>query len=66
MRCEVNGELRETPDGSTVADLLKMEGLGNQACAVEVNKALIPKRSHADTSLSEGDTIEIVTLVGGG
>ena len=35
-------------------------------CAVEVNRLLVPKRKHEQHQLIEGDTVEIVTLVGGG
>jgi len=34
--------------------------------AVEVNKDLVRHRQYDDTPLRAGDTVEIVTLVGGG
>ncbi|MFQ5411443.1 MAG: sulfur carrier protein ThiS [Phycisphaerae bacterium] len=34
--------------------------------AVEVNKELVRRGDYETTSLHDGDTIEIVTLVGGG
>jgi sulfur carrier protein len=62
----VNGE-REVVEGAvTVAELLERRGVGRTPCAVEVNKELVPKREHAARALSEGDVVEIVTLVGGG
>jgi len=36
------------------------------AFAVEVNRRVVPRRDHAATLLQDGDSIEIVTLVGGG
>ncbi len=66
MTLLVNGENREVGEGATVAALLESLGLGGAPCAVEVNKELVPKSGHDSTTLSDGDTIEIVTLVGGG
>lgn len=66
MTLEINGQPREVADGATVAALLRELGLDRQACAVEVNAELVPKRQHADRALTPGDRVEIVTLVGGG
>ena len=48
-----------------MADLVKRYRLAG-AAAVEVNEALVPKREHPEHELADGDTVEIVTLVGGG
>jgi thiamine biosynthesis protein ThiS len=70
MTLTVNGQRVDLPvDGTgsaTVVDLLAHLKLTGQPCAVEVNKTLVPKRSHAAHALRENDTIEVVTLVGGG
>ena len=66
MRVVVNDEHREVPEPATVEDLIKHLGLAGQACAVEVNKRLVPKREHGATGLKDEDRVEIVTLVGGG
>ncbi len=66
MTLIVNGEPRTLPQGASVADLVRELGLEKSACAVEVNKRLIPKADHGERSLSDGDSIEVVTLVGGG
>lgn len=66
MDLVVNGETRQEPEGATVAGLLDRLGLGKQACAVEVNKRLVPKREHGEHRLAAGDRVEIITLVGGG
>jgi thiamine biosynthesis protein ThiS len=62
----INGESVHAPDGLTVADLLRDRQLDRLACAVEVNRKVVPKRQHADHTLRDGDRVEIVTLVGGG
>ena len=66
MQVTINSEPRECAEGMTLADLLCELGLDTTPCAAEINKRLIPKREHADRQLCEGDTIELVTLVGGG
>ena len=61
----VNGEAKKT-DAPTVEALLAELGLAGQAVAVEVNQAVVPKKQHGETELSDGDSVELVTLVGGG
>lgn len=66
MRLLVNGKPENLPDDAAVADLLRSLNLERTPCAVEVNRELIPKRRHDTRRLADGDTVEIVTLVGGG
>jgi sulfur carrier protein len=66
MTCIINGTPEEFASPMTVAELLAKHNLSHQPCAVEVNKALIPRREHATHVLSDGDRVELVTLVGGG
>ncbi|MDX2016331.1 MAG: sulfur carrier protein ThiS [Planctomycetota bacterium] len=62
----MNGTPREVPEGTTVQQLVELLGLGGQAVAAEVNKRLIPRKDRAQTPLAEGDSVELVSLVGGG
>ena len=66
MNCTVNGQPRELPDDTTVEDLIEILGLSTSICAAEVDKKIVPKRERSETILQDGQTIEIVTLVGGG
>lgn len=66
MTIRVNGQPESLPDSLSVAKLLEARNLHRQACAVEVNRKLVPKREHAERLLVDGDEVEIVTLVGGG
>lgn len=66
MRVIVNGESKDVAPDTTVAELLRTLGLAERLCATEINRKLVPKRSHAEHILREGDAVEIVTLVGGG
>lgn len=62
----MNDEARALDDGATVADLIARLGLGPRRIAVEVNRALVPRREYASTRLGDGDTVEIIHFVGGG
>lgn len=66
VRILINGDWREVPFGTTLADLLKELKLADKPVAVERNLEVVPKSKHAETPLAEGDRLEIVTLVGGG
>jgi len=62
----LNGERREVPDTLTVAELLRHLGVKPAFVAVEVNRDLISRSRHEETSIAAGDVLEVVTLVGGG
>lgn len=66
MEIQLNGEPREVPADSTVAELLAQMNLQPRYLAVERNEELVPRADHAGCVLQAGDRIEIVTLVGGG
>jgi sulfur carrier protein len=66
MNIQVNGQAREIAAGSTVANLLGELGVTQPHVAVEVNLEVVPRAEHRDTILSDGDRVEVVTLVGGG
>jgi sulfur carrier protein len=66
IRVVVNGEPHEVPAGTTVADLVVRLGLGDRRVAVERNREVVPRATHADTTLDDGDRLELVTFVGGG
>jgi sulfur carrier protein len=62
----VNGEARELPSGSTVADLIAALGLKPSQVAVERNRVIVRRAEHAATALAAGDQLEVVTFFGGG
>lgn len=62
----VNGEPRRVAAGTTVTGLLSELGLADRRVAVERNREVVPRADHARTALAAGDTIELVTFVGGG
>jgi thiamine biosynthesis protein ThiS len=63
---EVNGEARRVDPATTVAELIASLGLAAEHVAVERNREIVPRAAHAETALSAGDRLEIVTFVGGG
>ena len=66
INVSVNGESRRVSEDSTMSDLLNELKMNNRYCAVERNLNVVPREQHTSTLLADGDTIEIVTLVGGG
>ena len=62
----VNGKPRQLAAGTTVAELIRELGLGDQRVAVERNRDVVPRAEHAATVLAQGDQVELVTFVGGG
>jgi sulfur carrier protein len=65
MRVTINGEAREVP-AATIAQLLAHLGLTEGPVAVEVNHVIVTRARHATHEVKEGDTLEIVHMVGGG
>ncbi len=66
MVVTVNGKPEELPPGSTLRQLIEKAGLGDKACAAEVNRQLVPRKEHTARVLKDGDVVELVSLVGGG
>jgi len=62
----VNGQPHDVRPGCSVAELLAQMQIAVRHVAVEVNLDLVPRSRHSEHRLSEGDRVEVVTLVGGG
>ena len=52
--------------GQCLLDYLKSASINPMRVAVERNGKILPKDSYADTILEDGDSLEIVSFVGGG
>ena len=61
----VNGEPRRS-SASTIAALVAELGLDPKKVAVERNGTIVPRSTHAQAALADGDVLEIVHFVGGG
>lgn len=66
MLLTVNGDEEIHEGVSTIGDLLKRYGIAPVRVAVEVNAELVPRGEFDQTTLKDGDAVEIVTFVGGG
>lgn len=66
MQIWVNGEAREVAEGRSLRDLVEEMGLSPQGVAVEVNQEVVPRGSHPDYRLQDGDRVEVVRAIGGG
>ncbi len=66
MKIRINGQEREFSEGMTVTALLEALGIEPRGVAVEVNREIVPRALHGERRLKDGDSIEIVRMVGGG
>jgi thiamine biosynthesis protein ThiS len=66
MRLTINGEMRELPPVSTLAELIATLELDTHKVAVERNLEIVPRSLHRHTPVADGDRIEIVHFIGGG
>lgn len=62
----VNNEPITIPGPMSVDQLMQTVPVPPNYLAVEINGTVIPHESHHSTTVSAGDIIEVVTLVGGG
>jgi len=66
LRVQVNGEIRDVADHSTLSDLVDELSLAPARIAVELNGEVVRRNKWTATVLSEGDRLEVVHFVGGG
>ena len=66
MEITVNGKTTNTASPLTVAGLLDSLGIKPASVAVERNFRIIARAELEAEPIEEGDTIEIIRLVGGG
>ncbi|QDV68714.1 sulfur carrier protein ThiS [Rosistilla carotiformis] len=62
----VNGQTQQIEGPMSVAALLEIVEIPGPYLAVELNEDVVPREQHAEQQVAEGDSIEVVTLVGGG
>jgi thiamine biosynthesis protein ThiS len=63
---QVNGKRVELERPTRLLAYLDQLGVNPRAVAVEHNGAIIERSAFASMTLQEGDTVEIVRMVGGG
>lgn len=62
----INGENVENITGKTVLEYLTESGYDIKRVAMECNGDILPKSRYESTVLQDGDSIEVVSFVGGG
>ena len=62
---KVNGEEKDIA-GKTLAEYFATTKYGMKRIATELNGDIVPKATYAETVLKDGDSVEIVSFVGGG
>jgi len=66
LTIQFNGQPKTVNEGTTIEDLIQSAGVPVKFCAVERNLEIVPKGHYATILVVDGDSIEVVTLVGGG
>jgi sulfur carrier protein len=68
MIIHVNGQAREIAPPARLSDVLDLPAgaSARRGVAVAVNGQVIPRSQHANTELTDGARVEIVTAVQGG
>ncbi|MEU9126781.1 sulfur carrier protein ThiS [Kitasatospora sp. NPDC048540] len=62
----VNGEPRELPASTTLAEVVAQLSKAPSGVAAALNETVVPRGSWPATVLSAGDRVEILTAVQGG
>ena len=62
---KINGTGTDTA-GKTLLDYLTASNYDPKRVAVERNGQIVPKACYGETVLADGDTVEVVSFVGGG
>ncbi len=62
---KVNGEMFDAA-GKSVKELIENKGYSLSRIAVELNGEILLKSEYDTTVLADGDSVEVVSFVGGG
>jgi thiamine biosynthesis protein ThiS len=66
MKLIINGEERDFSAIANLAQLVEQLGMKQDRLAIELNRDVISRDRWVQTTLTEGDRLEIVHFVGGG
>lgn len=61
----INGEELDMA-GKTIAEYLSTTNFDPKRIAIEKNGEIVPKAEYSSTVLQDGDSVEVVSFVGGG
>ena len=63
---ELNGEVRMISGSDSVQDLIDALSLTNQALAIAINRAVVPRAKWREHRFASGDKVDVVRAIGGG
>ena len=63
---KLNGRIYHLEQPVILSDLLSEYGFQTQRIAVEMNGTIIPKATYNQVTVTNNDTLEVVSFVGGG
>jgi sulfur carrier protein len=66
IRVMVNGAPRELPAGVSLLQMLERFDLDPRLVVVELNRQIVRRPALGETSVRDGDHVELVHFVGGG
>ena len=66
IELQINGKRVQLEGATPLLAYLQTLGVSPNSVAVEHNGAIIGRDAYASTTLSDGDVVEIVRMVGGG
>ena len=66
MEIRMNGEIRRWDSPVTVLALIESLGIRPGTVVVERNLKIVPRERMAEEMVEDGDSLEIIRLVGGG
>jgi len=66
MKLLINGQNREFDSPLSLTSLIEQLGMKTDRVAVELNRNIVARERWAETTLNDGDHLEIVHFVGGG
>ncbi|WP_151449062.1 sulfur carrier protein ThiS [Lacisediminimonas profundi] len=66
IEIELNGERRTLDERRTVQDLVAELDLAGKACAVAINREVVPRQQWPQRHLQAADRVDIVRAIGGG
>jgi thiamine biosynthesis protein ThiS len=66
MRLTINGQSVEVSGVTHVDELMRQLSLDVRKVAVERNLTIVPRSTYSAARLEDGDSLEIITFIGGG
>jgi len=66
MNITINGTSKELASAKNLSDIVNAFCKQSKHVITELNGTIVPRGQWAQTSLQEGDALELVTFVGGG